>query len=320
MPNNTPPTPLKTTALWAKRKARDDARLDNNMVRVDRPHAVTQGLWNALATTESNKLERWTASAPVGMLGDTITFSGTDRLGSTELTVFMGIAGISVGFRAETKRKGVPNAAVADHTTTQPTRLSLRGKLGLVIDGPSIPPASVAYFTKYYLTKLVTGSDGGANWARVDKALDKLMATKVRFENADGSFQYDSNLISGRVVVGDEVAVALNPLVSGAILGTGRQYIQMEFDQLTRLPEGSARIIYTFVSGNVFMGRVGTFNRDELVTHAFGPAEVSKQTLYGRRKTVEDVMLNHIGKLEGWAITLNTRGQYTVDRTKGVLK
>lgn len=306
----------KLTKAWARKRQTDDERiLNHNLIRVDRPTVATAGLWLALAKQDGRQFGDWSVESKFGLFDDKIIFSGVERLSSFDLTVFMCVVSIAVEYRAGASKLGQPTKASVDHTSTS-LRARLRASVIPAGDGAHIPATSIAYFTKYLLTKMATGADGKKEYARVEASLDKMMRTTVKFESQDKTMTYQSPLIGGKITVHDNVAVTLNPLVSGAIMVESRQFIKMELEQLLALPHGAAKIIYKHLSSRVYQGNFETFKQDDLVEHAFGvaPDGLSRSTLQKRRKSVEDAMLNHIGYLRGWDVSKDGKGRYVVDR------
>lgn len=309
---------LVLNRVWEARKRKDDALIENFPVaKTDRANIATPGLFRALTNAKRNTLEEWSATMTTGgLFADTITFSGYKPLTSTELTVFLCLSAIAVEHRRDARSKGNAEAAQVDHDAPTAKRQQLRQSLIMKGDGPQIPASSIAYFSRYLLTKMVTNGDRQTDYDRVEDALNRLMRTQVRFTSEDGSLMYESAMISGRTVINNkDMAVALNPIVSGAILGTAHQTIKTDMEGYLSLREGSSRILFALMASRVYPAHHVVFPQDDLVLYLFGNEPTTKSRLMKRRKIVMEHMQD-VASIPGWAVDKDTKGRYFVQRKK----
>lgn len=307
------PRPPKLVGLLKAARAREDKRVAGYAeVKHDPATAQAPGVFrpiSKMAMAHEKRHKRWETETTFG--NTTLRFKGHYLLDSFDLTTLLALISIA--------SKGAKTVTV-NHEPSTPLGHELRtslmkeaGQLTLFEDGPRVPVAAVAKFTKYELSKLLTGHADGDKYARVMQSLERLASTSVYVVN--GEFEYYANIVSGWVRNSDAMAVAVHPLLTKAMQSNGdAQYVRLTLDRVLTLKSQVAKLLYPMLSARVFEGRKQVFTMETLLgfIYAHDPATEGTQKLRDQRKTITTGM-DDLAQLEGWAIELDG-DRFTVSR------
>lgn len=309
---NTPKTPKLAGLLKAARERENKRVAGYAEVKHDPATAQAPGVFrpiSKMAMAHEKRHKRWATETTFG--NTTLHFKGHYLLDSFDLTTLLALISIA--------GKGTKTVTV-NHEPSTPLGHELRtalmtdaSQLTLFEDGPQVPVAAVAKFTKYELTMLLTGSDGGDQYDRVMQSLERLASTSVYVVN--GEFEYYANIVSGWVRNSDAMAVAVHPLLTKAMQSNGdTQYVRLTLDRVLSLKSQVAKLLYPMLSARVFNGQKQVFTMETLVgfIYAHDPATENTQKLRDQRKKIT-VGMDDLAQLEGWAITLDG-DRFTVSR------
>lgn len=320
MSNDTKTKPLKLVGLLKRDKERMDKRVEGfKEVRHDPTTAQAPGVFRPIARTmmtQEKRHVRWETETTFGKT--TLKFKGHYLLDSFDLTTLLALIAIAGKGAKTVTVNHQPKTDVGKELRT--SMLTDFEQLTLFEDGPRVPVAAVARFTKYELSKLLTGDTAGQKYDRVMQSLERLAATSVYV--IKGDLEYYSNIVSGWVRNSDAMAIAVHPLLTEAMQSQGQgdaQYIRLTLDRVLLLKTQVGKLLYAMLSARVFEGKSQVFPLDTLVSfiYAHDPADEGTQKLRGQRRSVRDGMADLV-ELDGWTIT--EKGErFTVTR-KGSLE
>lgn len=325
MTSKTPaPAPAGTRlkALQKRAQERMDKRVaelresELNDVKHDPATAQAPGVFRPIAkamATHEKRHKRWETETVFG--NTTLRFKGHYLLDSFDLTTLLALIAIATRTKAN-----VSHEPATDEGEALRSSLLKNAQMPLFEDGPHVPKAAVAKFTKYEISKLLTDDTGGAQYARVMQSLERLSSTSVHV--VKGEWEYYANIVSGWASNRDAMAVAIHPLLTEAMRSQGlgdAQYVRLTLDRILSLDGQAAKLLYPILSTRVFDGRSQVFALDTLVGYIYGhePAEAGSQKLKDQRKKVKAGLVE-LGQLDGWTIT-QRRDRVEVAR-KGSLK
>jgi hypothetical protein len=308
----------KLAGLLKKSQERMDKRVEGfKEVRHDPATAQAPGVFRPIARTmmtQEKRHVRWETETTFG--NTTLKFKGHYLLDSFDLTTLLALIAIAGKGSKTVTVNHQPKTDVGKELRT--SMLMDFEQLTLFEDGPQVPVAAVARFTKYELSKLLTGDTAGQKYDRVMQSLERLAATSVYV--VKGDLEYYSNIVSGWVRNSDAMAIAVHPLLTEAMRSQGdAQYIRLTLDRVLTLKTQVGKLLYAMLSARVFEGKSQVFTLDTLVSfiYAHDPATESTQKLRDQRRYVREGMADLAG-LDGWVITKKGEG-FTVAR-KGSLE
>lgn len=256
------------------------------------------------------RFKRWESVTKFG--GTKLILKGVYVLDSFDLTVLFAL----IAFSIRTPIKVDANPTTEEGKALRKDLIQDKdNQLQLFEDGPHIPVSSVAKFTRYEITKLVTGGTGGIEYQRVKDSLERLSWTRINVVTKE--LDYFTNIISGWSRMSDAWSVAIHPLLTQAIRGDGQgdqQYVKMALDRVLALKTQVGKLLYPILSTRVYEGHSQSFDLDTLVGWIYHhePAEDGTLKLKKQRKQVQAGM-DDIGQLADWTIE-KTRKGYKVDR------
>ncbi len=306
----------KLADLLKKSKERMDKRVATfKEVKHDPTTAQAPGVFRPLPRTlmeHGKRHQRWETETTFG--STTLRFKGHYLLDSFDLTTLLAL--IAIATRSET---------TVDHAPATPLGKGLRTglmtdfdkQLSLFEDGPQVPKAAVAKFTKYEITKLLTGDTGGGKYERVMQSLERLAATNVYVIN--GEWEYYANIVSGWMKNSEALAVAIHPLLTQAMRSQGdAQYVRLTLDRVLTLKTQVGKLLYPLLSTRVFEGKSQVFPLNTLVSFIYShdAAAGDGQKLRDQRKGIRDGLAD-LAQLDGWVIT--TKGDRITVARKGSL-
>ena len=108
----------------------------------------------------------------------------------------------------------------------------------------------------------------------------------------------------------DGLFVALNPLLTSAIMGSGR-YVRIDMTEVRRLSGSITRLLHQRLCAWVDVGQSRTVQLDTLVAYVF-PEEASMATHRKRQSRVRKA-LDELAEL-GWSISEHAKGRFTIGR------
>lgn len=306
----------KLVGLLKASKERMDKRVDGfKEVKHDPTTSQAPGVFRPLSKNlmeQDKRHQRWETETT---FGDTkLRFKGHYLLDSFDLTTLLAL--IAIATRSPANVDHAPKTPLGKELRTS-LMTDFDKQLALFEDGPQVPRAAVAKFTKYEITKLLTGDTGGSKYERVTQSLERLAATNVYVIQDD--FEYYANIVSGWTKTGDAWAVAIHPLLTQAMKSQGdAQYVRMTLDRVLMLKTQVGKLLYPLLSTRVFEGKSQVFPFNTLVSfiYAHDPATDDAQKVRDQRKALREG-LNDLAQLDGWTIT--TKGDRVTVARKGSL-
>lgn len=297
--------PLKLPRRMKAAQGRMDKRVaEFNEVKHDPATAQAPGVFRPIARTmmtQEKRHVRWETETTFG--DTTLKFKGHYLLDSFDLTTLWALMAMA--------NKGVKTVTVGHKPNTkegEELRTSMMTdveQLTLFEDGPKVPVAAVARFTKYELSKILTGDTAGQKYDRVMQSLERLAATSVYVIN--GEFEYYSNIVSGWVRNSEAMAIAVHPVLTQAMRSEGdgdAQYVRLTLKRALTLKTQVGKLLYAMLSAKVYEGKSQAFSLNKLVgfIYAHDPAEEGTQKLRDQRRYVRDGLAD-LAQLGGWNIT-----------------
>lgn len=157
---------------------------------------------------------------------------------------------------------------------------------------------------------------GGNNYTTLARLLTQL-ATVVMYRRV-GKRGATSNLLSFEHE-GDRMSIALNWRLAASILGA--QNIQVSLGERHRLESAVARLLHAWLScyvrqGFSLMDGQGA-KLDTLARHIWGKRPASQDLTRYRRKQLREA-IEEIGRLPGWAASVDAKGVARFSRPKAV--
>lgn len=307
----------KLAGLLKKSQERMDKRVEGfKELRHDPTTAQAPGVFRPLSKNlmeQDKRHTRWETETTFG--STTLRFKGHYLLDSFDLTTLLAL--IAIATRSETN---------VDHAPLTPLGKELRTglmtnfdrQISLFEDGPQVPKAAVAKFTRYEITKLLTGDTGGAKYERVIQSLERLASTNVYV--IQGDCEYYANIVSGWTKTAEAWAVAIHPLLTQAMKSQGdAQYVRMTLDRVLTLKTQVGKLLYPMLSTRVFEGKSQVFPFNTLVSfiYAHDPAAGDGQKLRDQRKAIREGLAD-LAQLDGWTITAKG-DRITVERKGSLL-
>jgi hypothetical protein len=284
----------RLTAAKRTAQRRMDANVQKyNLVKADPATSKTAGVFRPLPKG-AERLKKWSASSQFGR--NTFTFFGNELLDAFDLMTLYALIGIA--YRQNN---------TVSHAPKTPGGAELRQNLiqtELFPDTEAVPLASVASFTRYELTTLLCGGDSAEKYQRVRESLDRLSGARIRILDAERDVEYVASMISGYIRHSDAYRLAINPLLSQAILADGQthQYIKMALSDMLTLDGQLEKLLYNRLSAVVFEGQQRAFELDTLVEWLY-PDQDDAALRRAQRQRIRKAVAN-LGTLDGWAITM----------------
>ena len=295
MTDNTPKAGNRLAAAKRSAQRRMDANVQKyNLVKADPSTSKTAGVFRPLPKG-AKRLKKWTASSQFGR--NTFTFFGTELLDAFDLMTLYALIGIA--FKQNVQ---------VSHAPKTPEGAELRQNLvqaELFPDTEAVPLASVASFTRYELTTLLCGGDSQEKYQRVRESLDRLSGTRIRILDAERDVEYVASMISGYIRHSDAYRLAINPLLSQAILADGQshQYIKMALSDMLALDGQLEKLLYNRLSTVVFEGQDRSFELDTLVEWLYPEPTTDATARRNQRNRIKTAVLN-LDTLDGWGVKL----------------
>ncbi|WP_323886138.1 replication protein C, IncQ-type [Aeromonas caviae] len=265
--------------------------------RHDHMHCLAPGLFRAISHGQRrrDKLE------VIYRLdnGNQIEFSGPEPLGADDLRVLQGLVALA-GLESESGKIG----PIASGETGEILRdlLQLRG----------IANQQDVLVVKSSLRKLAKeiGYANPRDTNTVRRTVERLWKVSVIAQVAGlrSGFRLLANYASDPLT--DGLFVALNPLLTNAILGNGR-YTYIDLAEVRQLRSSTARILHQRLCAWIDCGRSKPVGLDKLVSYAF-PDKSSAATNRKRQSRVRKA-LYELAEL-GWSISEHAKGRFTIGR------
>ena len=260
-------------------------------------HCLAPGLFRAI----SNGQRRRDKLEVIYRLdnGNQIEFSGPEPLGADDLRVLQGLVALA-GLESESSKIG----PIASGETGEILRdlLQLRG----------IANQQDVLVVKSSLRKLAKeiGYANPRDTNTVRRTVERLWKVSVIAQVAGlrSGFRLLANYASDPLT--DRLFVALNPLLTNAILGNGR-YTYIDLAEVRQLRSSTARILHQRLCAWIDCGRSKPVGLDKLVSYAF-PDKSSAATNRKRQSRVRKA-LYELAEL-GWSISEHAKGRFTIGR------
>ena len=260
-------------------------------------HCLAPGLFRAIAPGQ----RRRDKLAVIYRLdnGNQIEFSGPEPLGADDLRVLQGLVAL-----AGLESQGGKIEPVASGETGEILRdlLQLRG----------IANQQDVLVVKSSLRKLAKeiGYANPRDTNTVRRCVERLWKVSVIAQVAGqrSGFRLLANYASDALT--DGLFVALNPLLTSAIMGSGR-YVRIDMTEVRRLSGSITRLLHQRLCAWVDVGQSRTVQLDTLVAYVF-PEEASMATHRKRQSRVRKA-LDELAEL-GWSISEHAKGRFTIGR------
>ncbi|MFM5270770.1 replication protein C, IncQ-type [Aeromonas veronii] len=231
--------------------------------------------------------------------GNQIEFSGPEPLGADDLRVLQGLVAL-----AGLESQGGKIGPVASGETREILRdlLQLRG----------IANQQDVLVVKSSLRKLAKeiGYANPRDTNTVRRSVERLWKVSViaKVAGLRSGFRLLANYTNDALT--DGLVVALNPLLTNAILGNGR-YTYIDLAEVRQLRNSTARILHQRLCAWIDCGRSKPVGLDKLVSYAF-PDKSSVATDRKRQSRIRQA-LDELAEL-GWSISEHAKGRFTIGR------
>ncbi len=265
--------------------------------RHDHMHCLAPGLFRAISPGQRRRDKLDVVYRFGG--GNQIEFSGPEPLGADDLRVLQGLVAL-----AGLESQSCKIEPVAQGETGEILRdlLQLRG----TADQQDV------LVVKSSLRKLAkeVGYANPRDTNTVRRCVERLWKVSViaQVSGQRSGFRLLANYVSDALT--DGLFVALNPLLTSAIMGSGR-HVRIDMTEVRRLKGSIARLLHQRLCAWVDGGQSRVVQLDTLVAYIF-PEEASMATHRKRQSRVRQA-LGELAEL-GWFISERSKGRFTIGR------
>lgn len=230
----------------------------------------------------------------------TLEISGPEPLGADDLRVLQGLIALA-GFSGRT---------LGEEPKTVEGRL-LREYLQLT--GLAVTRESMMVECSYrQLAREIGLTEGGSQFERVKHCIERLWKVSIIVD--DGGFRQGYRLLSQYVAEagGGQLFVALNPLITNAILGDS-QHVRISLVEARLIKGENARLLHQRLCAWINPGRRREVTMDTLCGYLWREA-VSTSSARKRRERVRAAL----AELEAidWSVEEYAKGRYRIGRPK----
>ena len=260
-------------------------------------HCLAPGLFRAIAPGQRRR-DKLDAVYRFGG-GNQIEFSGPEPLGADDLRVLQGLVAL---------------AGVEDYSAIiEPIAATGEGNnLRTLLEPRWAANQQRVLVVKSSLHKLAKeiGYANPRDTNTVRRCVERLWKVSVIAQVAGlrSGFRLLANYASDALT--DGLFVALNPLLTNAVLGNGR-YTYIDLAEVRQLRSSTARILHQRLCAWIDCGRSKPVGLDKLVSYAF-PDKSSAATDRKRQSRVRKA-LDELAEL-GWSISEHAKGRFTIGR------
>ncbi len=270
-------------------------------------HCLAKGLFRSLGPGDRNRLKLATTYK---FGNNQIEFYGYEPLGADDLRVLQGL--IAIAPICDKNQKGY----VIRQETKSELGKTLREKLELKWD--AIQKTVMMVKTSYRKIARVIGyTENTNNYTAIQKSIERMQ--KVNIIVQKGNIRMGFNLLSSYISQtpndkqSGKVCVALNPLITDAILGKDH-YTRIDMNEVRTLQSDPARLIHQHLCAMVNFGMAKRFNIDTLCEYVWPDKTEKSGTIRKRRFIVHKALEELIGL--GWEIKEYMKDKYEIKRPK----
>ena len=254
--------------------------------RVDPSHCLADGLFRPLqkGTQKGSSLD-----IHYRYKGYTFWWRNYRLLSIADQSVFLALHRLAAE-RGRTEQVGP--------THSDPTMLEVRGALNLRLQAADLE--CLAFSTSLReMAENIGLSVTGPNLKAIKESLLRLSGVSFviyKGEEETSTF-WQANLISQLAGVDGKIYVAVNPLLSKALVGKPSSYIDMS--EQRQLNADAAKRLHVWLSSWAPTEEARTIALDNLIQHVWGTEEISAEAIRKRRTYLRKAIAE-IGNLEGW--------------------
>lgn len=254
--------------------------------RVDPSHCLADGLFRPLqkGTQKGSSLD-----IHYRYKGFTFWWRNYRLLSIADQSVFLALHRLAAE-RGRTETVGPQHA--------DPTMLEVRGALNMRLQAAELD--CLAFTTSLReMAENIGMTVTGPNLRAIKESLLRLSGVSfVIYKGEDETSTFwQANLISNLAGVDGKIYVAVNPLLSKALVGTPSSYINMAEQRL--LNSDAAKRLHVWLSSWAPTESSRTIALDNLIQHVWGTEESSADAVRKRRGYLRKAIIE-IGNLEGW--------------------
>lgn len=254
--------------------------------RVDPSHCLADGLFRPLqkGTQKGSSLD-----LHYRYKGYTFWWRNYRLLSISDQSVFLALHRLAAE-RGRTETVGPHHS--------DPTMLEVRGALNMRLDAANLD--CLAFTTSLReMAETIGMTVTGPNLKAIKESLLRLSGVSfVIYKGEDETSTFwQANLISQLAGVDGKVYVAVNPLLSKALVGKPSSYIDMR--EQRQLNSDAAKRLHVWLSSWAPTEEVRTIELDNLIRHVWGTEEITPEANRKRRVYLRKA-ISEIGSLEGW--------------------
>ncbi len=227
-----------------------------------------------------------------------IEFKGMEPLGADDLRVLQGLIGLA----------GV-NGLILNFKPKTSEGKVLREKMEFKWD--AVQEKAIMVKTSYSKLMKEIGYINTHNTKVVQNSIERLWMTAIIVQNEAGK-RMGFRLLSNYASDDSEFYIALNPLITYAILGGQHVYINM--DEVRTLRSDAARLIHQRLCSWIDSGKFGRIETDTLCSYVWTNTSTNPNTVKTRRQTVKKALaeLTSIG----WTVKEYAKDKWKIERPK----
>ncbi|UDN22984.1 replication protein C [Aeromonas veronii] len=265
--------------------------------RHDHMHCLAPGLFRAISHGQRRRDKLEVIYRFGG--GNQIEFSGPEPLGADDLRVLQGLVALA---GLESQSNEIEPVAVSE------TGAILRDLLDLRWAANQQRVLVVRSSLRKLAKEVGYANPRDTNTVRC--CIERLWKVSViaKVAGQRSGFRLLANYVSDTQT--DGLFLALNPLLTYAIMGNGR-HVRIDMTEVRHLNGSIARLLHQRLCARVDCGQKRAVQLDTLVAYAF-PDEVSTATHRKRQSRVRKA-LDELTAL-GWSICEHAKGRFTIGR------
>lgn len=272
------------------------ARTELTHAKLPKPFVHAPGLFrNVSKKSERNKLDITYETGDA-----TFCFVGPEVLTATDLRVLQGLVAIA------TKRVYQPLGV------RQLLRDGRAERLGLALTGDALTHRkqhTIAVRVNLSVLASAVGyaRPGGATRRMLRESIERLscVTVSVRRPSFAGSYRIVSKCSIDTST--DELVVALNPILTTAILGK-KEFLRIDIDEVQKLSSAAARLIHNRLHW-INQGTSGFIALDTLCKYVYADAPTTAVSTKKRRREVRDALQELVDL--GWSVFDSEKGPGT---------
>ncbi len=269
---------LEATVISAKDKSRPIAYRYVH-AKHDPAHCAIAGMFRALrrGDRKNKKLE---IRVEYGKAW--VEVSNAEPLGADDLHILQGLVAMAAPLNGE--------ATMLQDAPKTPDQIFLRNSIGLE-GGPA--PIMVVTGTLYQLNKEIALGNSTSSYRKIRTCLERLWKTSIILEENGKRLCF--RLLSHCGTTNKGFAVALNPMITGAVLGKSinlsGSHTRIEMHEVRTIKHEATRLIHQFLCAVISPGETKTLTRETLRKRIWpdtpGKANLLHQHHYRLREAIE---------------------------------